>query len=58
MARQHLVVGDIHGCYDELQALLDAAGVADDDEIIALGDVVDRGPASPQVLSTRRAIFT
>jgi serine/threonine protein phosphatase 1 len=51
MARQLLIVGDIHGCYDELRALLDAAGVADDDEIIALGDIVDRGPASPQVLA-------
>lgn len=46
-----LIIGDIHGCYDELQALLDKAGIADDEPIIALGDVVDRGPASPQTLS-------
>ena len=46
-----LIIGDIHGCYDELQALLDKAGVCDDDEVISLGDIVDRGPASPQTLA-------
>lgn len=45
-----LVVGDIHGCYSELQALLDRAGLTDGDAIIALGDIVDRGPETPQVL--------
>jgi len=50
MAFNRLLIGDIHGCYDELQALLDLAGLSGDDEIIALGDIVDRGPATPQVL--------
>src|ERR1043165_2223828 len=49
MARQ-IIIGDIHGCFDELQALLDAIGPAADDEIIAIGDIVDRGPASERVL--------
>ncbi|MEK7440574.1 MAG: metallophosphoesterase [Chloroflexota bacterium] len=47
---KRFIIGDIHGCYDELQALLDLAGLSGDDEIIALGDIVDRGPATPQVL--------
>ncbi len=47
---RRLIIGDIHGCYAELQALLDKAGLAADDEIIALGDIVDRGPDSPRVL--------
>lgn len=47
---QSLVVGDIHGCYAELPALLDAAGLADGDAVISVGDCVDRGPATPQVL--------
>ena len=47
---QRLVVGDIHGCWEELQELLDAAALASDDQIIAVGDVVDRGPDSPSVL--------
>jgi len=45
-----MIIGDIHGCFNELQALLDKTGVADDDRILALGDIVDRGPDSVQVL--------
>lgn len=44
-----LVIGDIHGCHFELQALLDKAGLGDGDAIISIGDLVDRGPESPQV---------
>jgi len=47
---RQLIVGDIHGCYAELCDLLDQAGLSPDDEIIAIGDLVDRGPESPQVL--------
>lgn len=46
-----LVIGDIHGCYAELLALLDKAGPASGDTIIAIGDIVDRGPESAQVLA-------
>ncbi|MEL6341491.1 MAG: metallophosphoesterase [Myxococcota bacterium] len=45
-----LIIGDIHGCYDELRDLLGAAGLTDDDEIIALGDMIDRGPQNEAVL--------
>ena len=45
-----LVIGDIHGCYDELQDLLDAAGLSADDQIIAIGDLVNRGPYPDRVL--------
>ncbi len=45
-----LVVGDIHGCFAELLELVDKAGLADDDRLIALGDLVDRGPDSAAVL--------
>jgi protein phosphatase len=63
------IIGDVHGCYDELLALLgdlgyivEAEPVADVRDLgirvtppagrraIFLGDLVDRGPASPQVL--------
>lgn len=47
---KRLVVGDIHGCYSELEALLDEVGLSSDDEIIAIGDIVNRGPDSPRVL--------
>jgi len=41
---QHFIIGDIHGCYRELQDLLDLAALATGDAIIALGDILDRGP--------------
>lgn len=47
---QTLVVGDIHGCFDEFQALLDKAGLTEDDSIVSIGDCVDRGPDTPAVL--------
>lgn len=46
-----LVIGDIHGCYTEMQRLLDKSELASDDKIIALGDIVDRGPETPEVLA-------
>lgn len=47
------VVGDIHGCYDELCLLLDKIyDHADGDprKIIFVGDYVDRGPNSKEVI--------
>jgi len=46
-----LVVGDIHGCFEELKELLDLARLGPDDRLIALGDVAGRGPESAQVLT-------
>lgn len=43
------VIGDIHGCYDELMALIAKAGLSDADRLIALGDIVDRGNQSKEV---------
>lgn len=45
-----LVIGDIHGCYAEFQELLGKASIGDNDQIIALGDIVDRGPEPVQVV--------
>jgi hypothetical protein len=45
-----LVVGDIHGCHYELEALVAKAGIGYEDEIIALGDLFDRGPEPAKVL--------
>lgn len=44
------VVGDIHGCHAELLALLEAAEIGSADRILGIGDLLDRGPESPQVL--------
>jgi serine/threonine protein phosphatase 1 len=47
---QRLIIGDIHGCYAELQDLLSLTGLNADDEIVAIGDIVDRGPDTPKVV--------
>jgi serine/threonine protein phosphatase 1 len=48
---QTLVIGDIHGCYDKLHALLDKAALTEGDAIVSVGDCVDRGPDTPAVLA-------
>ncbi len=45
------VVGDIHGCYEEMVSLLDALSLSPADQLVFLGDYVDRGPDSKAVLS-------
>lgn len=45
-----LVIGDIHGCWAELQALFDKVGLNDGDRVVSVGDLVDRGPGSPEVV--------
>src|SRR4029079_12461651 len=39
-----IVIGDLHGCYDEAQELLARLGATSSDRIIFTGDLVDRGP--------------
>lgn len=41
-----LALGDIHGCFKALTALMDAVSLQPDDRLIALGDYIDRGPNS------------
>jgi serine/threonine protein phosphatase 1 len=47
--RRTFVVGDIHGCYDELITLTENVGLKADDLLISLGDIVDRGNKSKEV---------
>ena len=44
--KRTIVVGDIHGCFDELVQLLDTVAYTDSDLLITTGDMVDRGPKS------------
>lgn len=43
-------IGDIHGCFDAMIAVVRAAGISDQDRVIWLGDYVDRGPDSAKVI--------
>jgi protein phosphatase len=54
------IIGDVHGCFDELTELLGKLGYAEQPggawsheggrKLLFLGDLVDRGPKSPEVV--------
>src|SRR5687768_14925169 len=46
-----LAIGDIHGCSKALDTLLKLVNLAADDQLIALGDYINRGPDSIGVLN-------
>ena len=50
MTKRLIAIGDIHGCLDALNGLLDAIAPSADDTVVALGDYVDRGPDSKGVI--------
>lgn len=53
-APRTLVVGDVHGCLDELRALVERAGITDDDRVVFVGDLVAKGPDSAGVIAWAR----
>ena len=50
MPKRTIAVGDIHGCALALQRLIEAVRPTADDLVVTLGDYVDRGPESRQVV--------
>jgi protein phosphatase len=63
------IIGDVHGCYDELRDLLGALGYLADTtdgdirvthpqgrKLAFVGDLVDRGPRTPEVLKLVMAV--
>lgn len=51
---RQIVIGDVHGQYDGLIQLLEAVDPNADDQVYFLGDVIDRGSKSAQVLDLIR----
>jgi serine/threonine protein phosphatase 1 len=45
-----IAIGDIHGCANSLDALLDKLGPTSDDHLLFVGDYIDRGPDSKDVI--------
>jgi serine/threonine protein phosphatase 1 len=45
-----IVIGDIHGCHDELLSLLEVANLAADDRVVAVGDLIVKGRKNREVL--------
>ena len=50
------IIGDVHGCAEELTALLERLSLGDGDKVVLLGDLFDRGPDSWGVLQTVQAL--
>lgn len=48
---RQFAIGDIHGCARTFEALLQKAGVQRDDTIFLLGDYIDRGTGSREVIA-------
>lgn len=44
------IIADIHGCYAQYKALLDAVHFREEDELYVLGDAMDRGPEPIRVI--------
>jgi diadenosine tetraphosphatase ApaH/serine/threonine PP2A family protein phosphatase len=49
-----IVVGDIHGCADELNELLERVALDAADRVVAVGDLTVKGPKSKEVLDRFR----
>jgi hypothetical protein len=49
-----IVIGDIHGCYDELIQLLEKLHLETGDQVVAVGDLTVKGPKSRDVLDLFR----
>jgi serine/threonine protein phosphatase 1 len=47
---RRIVIGDVHGHYNALMTLLEAIAPSSQDEVYFLGDLIDRGPQSFQVV--------
>ncbi len=54
MSTRIIAIGDIHGCADEFEELLEKISLASCDRLILLGDLVNRGPHSLRVLDIAR----
>lgn len=50
MSGRTIIVGDIHGCYDELVALLEKAALSHEDRVVSVGDLIVKGEKNREVL--------
>ena len=56
-AKSLVIFGDVHGCYDELQELLDRCGCERPDvSTVFVGDLINKGPKNAEVVKRVRGM--
>jgi hypothetical protein len=50
MGARTIVIGDVHGCFEELLDLFERAGLGEDDRLVCVGDLVVKGERNREVL--------
>lgn len=50
MKKRIIIFGDIHGCYEEWQELLDKTQATEEDQLVTVGDLCCKGPSTRKVL--------
>lgn len=53
---RNIIIGDVHGCIDEFNALLATLAPTPNDTVVFCGDLVDKGPHSAAVVARARAL--
>jgi hypothetical protein len=56
MPARTIIVGDVHGMLPELQSLVSKAGLSRNDQLVFVGDLVDKGPESAGVVRFAREL--
>ncbi len=56
MTTRTLIVGDVHGCREELEDLLEESGWEEGDQLALVGDLVAKGPDSLGVVRLMRKL--
>ncbi len=51
MAGRVLAIGDVHGCHCAFATLIGMLTISSSDTVVFLGDLVDRGPATKEVVT-------
>jgi len=51
-----IVIGDVHGCIDELEKLFKKVSLKSNDQVLFLGDLINKGPNPKAVLGLAREI--
>ncbi len=58
MGQRRICIGDVHGHYDTLMALLELVAPGAEDAVYFLGDLIDRGPKSADIIEfVRRSSY-